>query len=337
VRIARGAVLLAPGTQFFNPFKEKPMSQKNQLLAELIRASRRVGGAHLTIEARDRHLKLLVNHCVVKRFGLRSIDQVSTKHIVSFADDLKASNRSERTVHNILASVRTALRAAGKNLKNMHITENKDLGLSKGDRKGRKEPFPNALLYQLLILLVASDIGLFAAIAFERFLGLRGMEAIRSHQSLATWRRELDANLPLSVTFGTKGKKPRKVFVHPKNVLWLRLAFAAVEELARSGRSRLIDAPTLKKALRRYRYQCEKAGLVGQYAPHSLRYRYSTEILEHLLQQGYSEREALAILGMNLGHGDSRGRWVKMVYARSMMETDRTPIDQGGQEPDDKK
>ena len=125
------------------------------------------------------------------------------------------------------------------------------------------------------------------------------------------------------------------MFVHPKNIVWLRLAFDTVKELVRAGRSRLIDAPTLKKAVRRYRYQCEKTGLVDQYAPHSLRYRYSTEILEHLLQQGYSEREALAMVGMNLGYRDSRGRWVKSVYARSMVEPDRAPTDKGGQEPDD--
>jgi hypothetical protein len=41
------------------------------------------------------------------------------------------------------------------------------------------------------------------------------------------------------------------------------------------------------------------------------------------------------MVGTNLGHGDSRGRWIKMVYARSMMETDRAPTNQGGQEPDD--
>ena len=311
------------------------MSKKNQLLTELKRANRKAGGAHLTIQASDRHVKLFVDHCADQGFGLETVDQIKTKHIVSFAEFLKASDRSPRTIHNIVASIRSALRAAGKNLKNMHITKNKELGLAKGDRKGKKEPFPDAVLFQLLILLAASDIGLFAAIAFERFLGLRGMEAIRSHQSLATWRRELDANQPLSVTFGTKGGKPRKVFVHPKNVIWLRLAFDAVKELARAGRSPLIDAPTLKQAVRRYRYQCETIGLVGRYAPHSLRYRYSIEILEYLLQQGYSEREALAMVGMNLGHGDSRGRWVKSVYARSMMETDRSSTDQSRKEPDE--
>ena len=160
------------------------------------------------------------------------------------------------------------------------------------------------------------------------------MEAIRSHQSINTWRAELEADQPLSVIFGTKNGKPRKVFVHPKNIPWLRLVFDAVNELSKERRSHLIDAPTLKLATRRYRYQCEKIGLVGRYAPHSLRYRYSVEMLEYFRGQGYSEREALALVGMNLGHGDSRGRWVKMVYARSTMETDDTPTDQSSHELD---
>ncbi|MGS0066780.1 integrase domain-containing protein, partial [Escherichia coli] len=29
------------------------------------------------------------------------------------------------------------------------------------------------------------------------------------------------------------------------------------------------------------------------------------------------EKEALAMVAMDLGHGDGRGRWVKQVYARN--------------------
>lgn len=301
------------------------MSQKNRLLAELKGANRKACGAHLSLEARDRHLKLFVEYCAVRGFGLVSVDQIKSKHIVRFAEFLQASDQNPRTVHNILASIRSCLRAAGKNLKNMHLTKNQDLGLAKGERKGKKEPFPDALLFQLLILLGGSDIGLFAALVFERFLGLRGMEAIRSHQSLDTWRRELDANQPLSVIFGTKGGKPRKVFVNPKNVVWLRLAYT-------KGHSPLIDAPTLKQAVRRYRHQCEKIGFTGRSAPHSLRYRYTVEILEYCRSQGYSEHEALSMASMSLGHGNARGRWIKMVYARSGIGTDRASADQNCRE-----
>jgi site-specific recombinase XerC len=311
------------------------MSHKNQLLAELKGASRKVGGAHLTLQARDYHLKLFCVYCALCGFGLFSISQIKTKHIRGFADYLRASGRSPRTIHNILSSIRAALRGAGKNLQNMHIDKNSDLGLAGGDRRGKKEPFPDRLLYPLLILLVGSDPEMFAALAIERFIGLRGMEVIRCRESLKTWLRQLNENQSLSITFGSKGGKPRRVMIHPGNVSWMRLALSAALDLTNSGRSPLIHAPTLKKAVRRYRYKCQKIGLTGKYAPHSLRYRYTVEMLEFFRGQGYSDREAFAMASMNLGHGDRRGRWVKSTYARPIVETDRAATDETSQEPDD--
>ena len=300
------------------------MSQKNRLLAVLRGASRRAGGAHLSLEARDRHLKLFIEFCKDRGFGLEMIEQIKTRHVQLFADFLRDSDRSPRTIHNILASLRTALRACGKNLKNMRLTSNANLGLVQGDRHGKKEPYPDRRFYLLLVLLAASDISMYAALAFERFFGLRGMEAIRSRDSLQTWLREIETGSGISVTFGTKTGKPRMVVFHPKNLPWIKTALDAALDLTASNRSPLIQAPTLKQAVRHYRYRCEQLGLVGRYAPHSLRYRYSVELLDYYREQGYSEREALARVAMSLGHGDGRGRWVKMVYARSALNTEST-------------
>lgn len=298
------------------------MSQKNRFIAELRGAGRHAHGAHLTIEARDRHLKLFAEFCNDRAFGLKTVQQINTKHVQLFADFLRGSGRSPRTIHNILASLRTALRASGKNLKNMHLTNNAALGLAPGDRRGKKEPFPDRDFYLLLTLLATSDISMYAALAFERFFGLRGMEAIRSRDSLETWLKQIEANQAISVTFGTKTGKPRMVMIHPKNIPWARLAIHAAFDHTASQRSPLIQAGTLKQAVRRYRYSCEKLGLVGKYAPHSLRYRYAVELLEYHREQGYSERESLARVAMSLGHGNGRGRWVKMVYARSTVNAE---------------
>ncbi|ESA61313.1 integrase family protein [Escherichia coli 1-182-04_S4_C2] len=39
-----------------------------------------------------------------------------------------------------------------------------------------------------------------------------------------------------------------------------------------------------------------------------------------MLAQGFSEKEALAMVAMDLGHGDGRGRWVKQIYGRGWKE-----------------
>jgi hypothetical protein len=61
-----------------------------------------------------------------------------------------------------------------------------------------------------------------------------------------------------------------------------------------------------------YRNAMHRLGVQG----HSLRYAFARERVEAYLQNGIPMAEALARTSMDLGHGDGRGRWVKMVYLR---------------------
>jgi hypothetical protein len=47
-----------------------------------------------------------------------------------------------------------------------------------------------------------------------------------------------------------------------------------------------------------------------------LRYAWAQDAIRHYLSQGFSEKEALAMTTMGLGHGDGRGRYVAQVYGR---------------------
>ncbi|MDI5050258.1 DNA-binding protein, partial [Salmonella enterica subsp. enterica serovar Montevideo] len=49
---------------------------------------------------------------------------------------------------------------------------------------------------------------------------------------------------------------------------------------------------------------------------HSLRYAWAQDTISHYLAQGFNRKEALAILAMDLGHGDGRGRYVAQVYGQ---------------------
>nr|VUD23441.1 DNA-binding protein [Salmonella sp. NCTC 7297] len=73
----------------------------------------------------------------------------------------------------------------------------------------------------------------------------------------------------------------------------------------RSGR--LIDQPSLQKAMNYWRRALAEAGLAGNYTPHSLRYAWAQDAIRHYLAQGFSDKEALALTAMDLGHGDGRG------------------------------
>ena len=78
----------------------------------------------------------------------------------------------------------------------------------------------------------------------------------------------------------------------------------------------LIDKPDLKSAMDYWHNQAARIGLAGAYSPHSLRYAWAQDALHHYLAQGFSRKEALAMVAMDLGHGDGRGRYVAQVYGQ---------------------
>ncbi|MBC8946333.1 DNA-binding protein [Xenorhabdus indica] len=90
------------------------------------------------------------------------------------------------------------------------------------------------------------------------------------------------------------------------------IAYAEREQAERGGK--LIDKLTITQAIDRYRYIVRSSGLAGKNAPHSMRYHFALQSGEYYKAQGFSEREALALASMDLGHGDGRGRYIKQVY-----------------------
>ncbi|AFI92141.1 DNA-binding prophage protein [Pectobacterium parmentieri] len=119
----------------------------------------------------------------------------------------------------------------------------------------------------------------------------------------------------LTVVFGTKGGRPRQTRMLDWEALIQTVNQALAVAAAYNGR--LIDKPDLKSAINRWRSQTALAGLKGQYSPHSLRYAWAQDAMYYYRQQGFSNREASALVSMDLGHGDGRGRYVERVYGKS--------------------
>ncbi len=86
--------------------------------------------------------------------------------------------------------------------------------------------------------------------------------------------------------------------------------------VAENRNHRLIDKPDLKSAMDYWHNQATRIGLTGAYSPHSLRYAWAQDAIRHYLAQEFSRKEALAMVAMDLGHGDGRGRYVAQVYAK---------------------
>ena len=62
--------------------------------------------------------------------------------------------------------------------------------------------------------------------------------------------------------------------------------------------------------------QARALGLTGKIAPNILRYAFSHDLMNYYLEQGYPEKEALAMTSMDLVHGDGRGHYIKTVYGK---------------------
>lgn len=118
----------------------------------------------------------------------------------------------------------------------------------------------------------------------------------------------------LTVVFGTKGHRPRETIIQDTGAVKKVLDNALSVAELRNGR--LIDQPCLQKAMNYWRGALAEAGLTGNYTPHSLRYAWAQDAIRHYLAQGFSDKEALALTSMDLGHGDGRGRYGVQVYGR---------------------
>lgn len=143
------------------------------------------------------------------------------------------------------------------------------------------------------------DAGLEAALELARLMGLRSQEAVRCSGSLKTRRKALEkGDTRLTVVLGTKGGRPRDTLIQDAGAVKQALDNAIAVTERRNGR--LIDAASLKQAMKYWRNQTLRMGLTGKYSPHSLRYagagRYPP-----VSGAGIQRKEALAMVAMDWG------------------------------------
>ncbi|ECE6741998.1 DNA-binding protein [Salmonella enterica subsp. salamae] len=282
---------------------------------EMTRLARQAGGSHKTVHDR---IKLAQRFCerlvMAQNVQIRRVEQLKARHIEGYIQERLAQGITKRSLQNEMAAIRSLLKQAGRDrLAQSERLNNRSLGLSGASRNGTKLAITPEHYRDVLEAARVKDPGMAAALELSRLMGLRSQEAVQSVQSLKTWQQALErGDLRLTVVFGTKGGRPRETIILDAGAVKKALDNALAVAEDRHGR--LIDKPDLKTAMKYWHSQASRLGLTGAYSPHSLRYAWAQDAIRHYLAQGFCEKEALAMVAMDLGHGDGRGRYVAQVY-----------------------
>ncbi|EOA2106851.1 integrase domain-containing protein [Escherichia coli] len=292
----------------------------SKLSSEMKALAKKAGGSFKTVNDRIHATKRFSQHLRELNIQIQRVEQIKVRHIECYIQERLEQDIGLRTLQNEMAALRSVLRLAGRRqvVEHPRLT-NKALGLSGASRNGTRRAITPEHYEKVMENARAQDAGLAAAVEIARLMGLRSQEAVQSSQSLKTWLRAISrGETRLKVVFGTKGGRPRYTTLLDAGVV--RKAVENALPIARQRNGRMIDKPDLKTALESWHKQAIKAGLKGEFSPHSLRYAWAQDAIRHYLAQGFSEKESLALTATDLGHGDGRGRWVKQVYGYSWKE-----------------
>jgi integrase len=285
-------------------------------------AERDCGGSHLTIEARVNTVRAFADHLREAGYGnLKSVDQIRTKHIQSYANSLEG-NVSVRTVANRMSHIRAVVEAAGKGqMLHEPALANKELGASGGSRIGTKEPMTAEAYEKHHAAVLEKSPGAAAVMELQRALGLRVNEAVRGaeKENLEKWQRQLQTghDKVVSIVDGTKGGRGRETLVHG----YERALSAVSAALGIANGNKDGFVLTGRNAQQAYDHMgntYKAVGMGGKEASHSMRYAWAREQTEAYRKGGMGDRQALKELSQDLGHGDGRGRYVAMIYDRKV-------------------
>jgi len=287
------------------------MSSKSILLHAFLIISAQLRGSHATRTARDRFCQFFVRLILDAGYvHVRSIADIRMRHVQLVLD--QAKKVSPGTASNWLAHLRGILRAGGnwRVIQQIQVS-NHELGIGPRSRIGTKRAMNDEEFSALLARI--DDPYLKALLLLQHAIGLRAMESMRAGPCLERWLSRLLGGFDsVEVVFGCKGGRTRSTHIHDRAQA-IEAIRVAIKVLDRNGH--LAPATSLKAAAAWYRNSMYTLGAQG----HRLRYAFACAAVDYYLSQGICEKEAYARVALDLGHGDGRGRWVKMVYCREKL------------------
>jgi len=281
--------------------------------------ARHAGGSFKTVSDRTKIADRFADRMISLNIQVRDIKNIKTNHIETYIRSRLAENISKRTLQNEMAAIRAILRVSGKTFMAdpAHPKLSNDaLNISGTSREGTKIAISDDFFNQVLSSVSEKDEGIACALKLSRLLGLRTEETVQSVKSLLTWKKALqNGDEKVRVVFGTKGGRPRDTTIINRTETIDAINRAITYSAENNGK--LIDKPSIHLAIEKYRNVVREAGLVGEFAPHSLRYAYTQDVLQHHKDKGFSQKESEALASMDLGHGDGRGHYVARVYNKA--------------------
>lgn len=230
--------------------------------------------------------------------------------------EARAAEISARSVQNEASHLRRAIEGSGRDLGDVRDSRNswssERMGIESVSRFGGKRAMSMEVFEEARKQL-REDVR--ACVDLQKSTGLRRAEAIQAGPSLREWSRELERATQdgrgtfLNVRDGCKGGRERCVWVPLERVAEvLQVVHQAQSVSQRDGR--IIDVKGLKEAKTIYSYELYRSGLTGDNSGHGLRRAFAQSQYRIYREHGFDERDALARLSRDLGHGDGRGRWV---------------------------
>lgn len=288
----------------------------SKLSKQLTTLAKQGGVSFKTVADRLKIASRIADRMAKLNIQIRDVKHIKINHIELYIKSRQEEGISKRTLQNEMAGIRNILAVASRTKLASPQHEklsNHALGLSNASRDGTKVAISEERYLSVFYHAEKQDMGVAMTMQLARCFGLRTEEAIQSAKSLKTWQRALlQGEKSVRIVFGTKGGRPRDTTIIDREKMLYAVNQAL--NLASQSNGKLIDKPDLKSAIDRYRNVVRNAGLTGKYAPHSLRYAWAVDAMDYHKNNGMSDDEAKAMVSMDLGHGDGRGRYVERVY-----------------------
>lgn len=282
---------------------------------ELQQLARQAKGSFKTIHDREVIVKRFADYLQTNNIQIKQIEHIKTKHIEGYIQSRQTQNISKRTLQNEMSAIRKTLTQAGRDkLAYSERLSTQSLNIHNASRQGAKMAITDEQFHEVVKTAIEKDqLGIAASLQLSRYLGLRGEEAVQSIQSLKTWQKAINQGKEtLTVVYGTKGGRSRQTRIINREKVKQAVEYAI--SIANQQNGKLINKFSLRQAMTYWRNQTTRLGLIGKSSPHSLRYAYAQDGIQYYKEKGYSEKEAFAMVSMDLGHGDGRGRYVKKIY-----------------------
>ena len=305
------------------------MSRKSLSKHSATVATKKIGGAYQTKKQRLHICNLFIEWCFKNGYLFNSLKDISQEMLIAYFQSLEVDGVSVATQHNRLSAISKAYKVlqphSSSSIDFLDIST-KTIGLQPRNRAGTKLPIPDDM-FQAVIKRAESlnepAPGFVIALRLQRLLGLRGLESLMSVRDLEQYALEAVDFTKVPIQRGTKGGRPRvTTIIQSKALETLQVIQEALRFMKTNGGYLIVCGKNgITSAMSKYRRLAIEVGLVGVYAPHSIRYAYCVDKIIELRDSGCNRKEATSLAAQFLGHGDSRGRYVSMVYGRSVVHT----------------